>query len=244
MTDTSGTGIGTLNPFRYREYCYDEETGLYYVSFRYYDPEVCRFINADTVDILGVQDNLNDKNLYAYCDNNPVMRKDVTGESWDTVLDVVFIAGDIASIIANPTNAVGYVELAADVVGLAIPGLTGGGKIVRAVMNSDNVLKASKVADKIVDSKKAIKSSSKIGTKIHKLYNPIKRAVSKNNTLINKSLKKYGSRLRPDAIDFKNNIIYELKPYNKASYKRALKQTNRYAKILGGKWKIVIDMYR
>ena len=57
-------------------------------------------------------------------------------------------------------------------------------------------------------------------------------------------MKKYGSRLRPDAVDLKNRIIYELKPYNKASYKRALKQANSYAKILGGKWNIVIDMYR
>ena len=71
--------LGKRNPFRYRGYYYDEETGFYYVSSRYYDPEVCRFINADTVDILGVQDNLNDKNLYAYCDNNPVMRKDTGG---------------------------------------------------------------------------------------------------------------------------------------------------------------------
>lgn len=61
---------------------------------------------------------------------------------------------------------------------------------------------------------------------------------------VNKSLKKYDSRLRPDAIDFKNRIIYELKPYNKSSYNKALCQTNTYAKILGGRWNIVIDMYR
>ena len=238
------SNIGHLNRIRYRGYYYDVETGFYYVSSRYYDPEVGRFLNADDTDILEVQSDLYDKNLYAYCDNNPVMRKDTTGEVWDTALDIAFIAGDIASIIANPTNVVGYAELAADVVGLAVPGLTGGGKIVRAVMNSDNVLKASKVADKIVDSKQAIKSSRKLGTKIHKSYDPIKKTVAKKYKSVNKSLKKYGSKLRPDAIDFKNRIIYELKPYNKTSYNRALRQANTYAKILGGKWNIVIDMYR
>ncbi len=172
------------------------------------------------------------------------MYKDVTGTIADTALDIAFIAGDLASIIANPKNVVGYVELAADLVGLAVPGLTGGGKIVRAVMNSDNVLDAAKVADKIVDSEQAIKSSGKIGTKIHKSYDPIKKSASGKNKLVNQALKRYSSSLRPDAVDFKNGIIYELKPYNKKSYKTALRQTNRYAKIMGGKWKIVIDMYR
>ena len=37
--------LGTLNPFRYRGYVFDEETGFYYVSSRYYDPEVGRWIH-------------------------------------------------------------------------------------------------------------------------------------------------------------------------------------------------------
>ena len=39
--------IGTLNPFRYRGYVYDEETGLYYLRSRYYKPAWRRFINSD-----------------------------------------------------------------------------------------------------------------------------------------------------------------------------------------------------
>ena len=183
-----------------------------------------------------------DKNLYAYCDNNPVIRKDITGEVWDTALDVAFIAGDIASIVVNPTNVVGYAELAADVVGLAVPGLTGGGKIVRAVINSDSVLKASKVADKIVDLKKAIKSSRELGTKIHKSYDPIKKTVAKKHKSVNKSLKKYGSILRLDAIDFKNRIIYELKPYNKRSIRQGIKQLYRYQKAIYKKTGVMYDM--
>ena len=49
MNDDSGAGIGNLNPFRYRGYFYDEETGWYYLKSRYYDPEVGRFINADSI---------------------------------------------------------------------------------------------------------------------------------------------------------------------------------------------------
>ena len=69
-------GIGTLNPFRYRGYYYDSETGLYYLKSRYYDPAVGRFINADNIfdrrSILGY-------NLYAYCLNNPSNRVDLFG---------------------------------------------------------------------------------------------------------------------------------------------------------------------
>lgn len=72
--------LGAMNPFRYRGYYYDSETGLYYVSSRYYDPETCRFISADDTAILAVeQGSLNQYNLYAYCLNNPVNRIDVDG---------------------------------------------------------------------------------------------------------------------------------------------------------------------
>ena len=251
VTDSNGEAItdpnhiANVNPIRYRGYYFDQETGFYYLNSRYYDPLNYRFLNADKSSIaLDFAFSLTDKNLYLYCDNNPVMRIDVDGEVWDTVLDIAFIAGDVASILANPTNVIGYAELAADVVGLAVPGLTGGGKVVRMVTNSDNVLKASQLVDNVIDSKKAIKSTRSLGTKIHKSYNPVRKVASGNDKLLNRSLKKYGSKCRPDAVDMKNRIIYELKPYNKNSYKRALKQTNRYAQILGDKWKIVIDFYR
>ena len=50
--DKSGTlaeTLGTLNPFRYRGYVYEEETGLYYLRSRYYNPNLGRFVNADRV---------------------------------------------------------------------------------------------------------------------------------------------------------------------------------------------------
>ncbi len=69
---TLATTLGTLNPFRYRGYVYDEETGLYYLQNRYYSPICGRFINADTI-FKG--------NLYAYCGNNPIVLSDDNGKS-------------------------------------------------------------------------------------------------------------------------------------------------------------------
>ena len=49
---TDSTHIANVNPLRYRGYYYDSETGFYYVSSRYYDPEIGRWINADSSDTL------------------------------------------------------------------------------------------------------------------------------------------------------------------------------------------------
>ena len=48
-TGTLAATLGTLNPFRYRGYVFDEETGLYYLKSRYYNPVWGRFVNADAV---------------------------------------------------------------------------------------------------------------------------------------------------------------------------------------------------
>ena len=70
--------IAELNPLRYRGYYYDAETGFYYVSSRYYDPEIGRYLNADSV-IAGVGGSLQGYNLFAYCFNNPVNMSDSSG---------------------------------------------------------------------------------------------------------------------------------------------------------------------
>ena len=62
--------LGTLNPLTYRGYVYDRETGLYYIQSRCYNPQIGRFINADDVDLLGVNGDFASLNLFAYSGNN------------------------------------------------------------------------------------------------------------------------------------------------------------------------------
>ncbi|MDR1821559.1 MAG: RHS repeat-associated core domain-containing protein [Oscillospiraceae bacterium] len=80
--DTNPNSIGNLNPLRYRGYFWDVETGFYYCGARYYDPNVGRFINADGVGAAAAAPGsaLHGKNLYAYCENNPVNCFDPTGK--------------------------------------------------------------------------------------------------------------------------------------------------------------------
>ncbi len=91
ITDTSS--IAVQNPFRYRGYYYDAESGIYYLQSRYYDPVTGRFVNAD--DVATINDNLlsvSDKNLYAYCGNNPVIKGDDGGE-WAHIVIGAVISG-------------------------------------------------------------------------------------------------------------------------------------------------------
>jgi RHS repeat-associated protein len=71
--------VGSLNSIRYRGYVYDSETGLYYLQSRYYDPEVCRFINSDDVNFIGATGTVSSYNVFAYCENNAVNGEDPTG---------------------------------------------------------------------------------------------------------------------------------------------------------------------
>ena len=77
------SGIGNLNPFRYKGYYYDCETQLYWVSSRYYSPELCRWISPDSIEYLDFE-SINGLNLYAYCGNDPINRFDPTGRSWES----------------------------------------------------------------------------------------------------------------------------------------------------------------
>ena len=74
-------GIAEKNPIRYRGYYYDEETSLYYLKSRYYDPVTGRFITIDDISYIDPE-TINGLNLYAYCGNNPVMRVDENGNAW------------------------------------------------------------------------------------------------------------------------------------------------------------------
>ena len=99
--------IGNLNPFRYRGYYYDTETGLYFLQTRYYDPEVGRFLNRDSVQYADPE-TINGLNLYAYCLNNPVEYVDPTGEAaWYEWLGLVVVSALAIGAIIGGTILTG-----------------------------------------------------------------------------------------------------------------------------------------
>ncbi len=93
--------IAILNPIRYRGYYYDTETGLYYLQSRYYDATLCRFLNRDNVNYLEPE-SIHGLNLYAYCNNNPVMFADPSGHFAISTTILLFLIG-LGSVIGFST---------------------------------------------------------------------------------------------------------------------------------------------
>lgn len=88
--------LGFYNPLLYRGYVFDPWYGMYYLQSRYYIPRDCRFLNADALVATG--QGLLVNNMFAYCRNNPVSRRDMTGcydkEAYDMDGDPTSDEGD------------------------------------------------------------------------------------------------------------------------------------------------------
>ncbi len=242
--------IGAYNPLRYRGYYYDAETGFYYVSSRYYDPEIGRWINADVTDVLTAAPmGVTHKNLFAYCDNNPVARVDCGGYFWDTVFDVISLGVSIVEVCVNPTDPWAWAGLAGDAIDL-IPFVTGVGEVTRAAKTIDkvaNTVQIAKAVDFTEDAADLVKtldrssgftkSTASAGRKIHDGY--------KVGDRFNPDWKEYKDikGIRPDYVDFDNKIIYELKPMNPWSVRRGIRQLKKYNKALGGGYTMRLELY-
>ncbi len=94
-------GIAALNPIRYRGYYYDSETGLYYLQSRYYNPQVGRFLNADGFVTTG--QGVLSYNMFAYCQNNPVMFSDPSGEITLITLLGCVLVGVVTLVVVATT---------------------------------------------------------------------------------------------------------------------------------------------
>ncbi|KOO40323.1 DNRLRE domain-containing protein [Priestia koreensis] len=74
---TQSGELASINPFRYSGYRYDENTGLYYLNARYYQPKWGRFITSDT--FKGEEFDPTTQNSYIYANNNPNTYLDLDG---------------------------------------------------------------------------------------------------------------------------------------------------------------------
>jgi len=118
--------IGNLNPFRYRGYYHDTETGWYYLKTRYYDPQVRRFINGDNLNFLDPS-TINGLNLYTYCSNNPINLVDPDGTTPKILAPLIAVlkkigakkaATKLASFAAKKFGAKGVLKLGSRMKGL------------------------------------------------------------------------------------------------------------------------------
>ena len=121
--------IGYINPFRYRGYYYDVETGCYYCQARYYLPEIRRWISMDDFQYFD-SETLLGTNLFAYCLNNPVMNVDPEGNIIISLLIAGFflgaiIAGSASIVIQSLQNGVENINWWQVLLDTSIGGLSG-----------------------------------------------------------------------------------------------------------------------
>lgn len=99
VTDSNGSGIAYLNPFRYRSYYFDQDLGFYYLRSRWYSPELRRFLSSDSPKVLLQQASKSELllNKYAYCSNNPISYVDSEGAS----LTAAATAGTVVAVASG-----------------------------------------------------------------------------------------------------------------------------------------------
>ena len=100
ITGTMSGSLGMLNPFRYRGYVYDEETGLYYLRSRYYLATSIRFLSSDT--IINCRFNSIIITSYCYCENNPIINQDPNG----LLCEWALLIGTIVITAANAIKSI------------------------------------------------------------------------------------------------------------------------------------------
>ncbi len=108
LISTTGTledTVGAKNPYRYRGYRYDTETGYYYLQSRYYNPNWGRFINADGY--IGRTSELLSHNLFAYSVNNPVNMKDSSGYSYAPAINLGWSSTSVGAILWSAIKGLG-----------------------------------------------------------------------------------------------------------------------------------------
>ncbi len=76
---------------------------MYYLINRYYDPETGRFLSADDVSYLDPE-TIGGLNLYAYCNNNPVMNIDPEGNSIIALLAILGAFTLVGGIIGGKVS--------------------------------------------------------------------------------------------------------------------------------------------
>lgn len=141
IEDLSGSDLSHINPFRFKGYYYDEESGMYYCKSRYYVPEWCRWLNADNPNYLDFKD-VNGVNLFSYCHNDPILGMDYDGRFGLGAILVAALVGAVISVISSVADSLIKGEeltlknVISDAVGGAVSGvitfITGGKSLALA----------------------------------------------------------------------------------------------------------------
>ena len=78
-TVTQDGGQADANPYRFKTKYWDGETGFYYYGYRYYSPELGRWLNRDPIEEGG------GLNIYCFVENQPIRYYDFLGSAFNVL---------------------------------------------------------------------------------------------------------------------------------------------------------------
>ena len=117
--------------------------------------------------MLGANGDFASLNLYAYCGNNPISRKDTSGHAWETIWDIISLGTSVAEVVANPVDPWAWAGLLGDVVDVVVPFVGGLGEAVdavktvsRVVDKGDDIIDVAKNMRRTADAADDIKDST------------------------------------------------------------------------------------
>jgi len=222
--------IGELNPFRYRGYYYDSETGLYYLQSRYYDPAMGRFLNADTIDYLEPKV-INGINLYAYSLNNPVQYCDPTGHALILGALIGGIFSAVGTLVGQIRSGqkIDWGRVAISGVAGAISAIIPGGMLAQSIIQTgvETGLSAIFYNDPVQGSDVALsiglnwglaKGFSKVSSGLSKALN--KRMIKGNN------YSQWQNSLRKEGYNYSREQTTKIMQTNMSKYNKASRALN------------------
>lgn len=178
---------------------------------RYYNSELGRFVNADS--LVSTGQGLFCLNMFAYCENRITICKDSSGNAVETVFDLITLGLSVAEVIANPADPMAWIGLAGDAIDL-IPFVTGVGETVKGLRIADKFGNAVEIADSLDDS---------IDT-----YRTIKKATKNTDLEVHHIVEK---RLKK-SLDIKSNKSATNMLSTALTKKQHRKYTNLYRELL------------
>ncbi|MDD5889427.1 MAG: AHH domain-containing protein [Ruminococcus sp.] len=219
--------LSSINPLRYRGYVYDEDTAMYYLQSRYYDPTTGRFINADDTAFIGATGTVLSANIFTYCENNPINYTDSTGR--------FLLVDDIVYLIVLGTIVVSAVVITYSI--LSIPAVKESinrlcdliGNSVRSVCND--------LGDAIDDviARAKTKSKSK-NNEVHHIVAKKAKAAEGSRKLLKKANIKTSDSVNLISINYRLHKHLHTKKYHNQVYrllKRGKGNKKRTLAILG-----------
>lgn len=104
-----------------------------------------RFICSDS--IVATCQGFSGYNSFAYCGNSPVVRRDVDGNTPETIWDLISLGASLAEVAANPTDPWAWASLIGDAIDAAVPFLGGTGEVIRGFKAVANAIHAAESAN-------------------------------------------------------------------------------------------------